>query len=81
MVNDVRRAYFYAKTHRDIYIELPAEDLEGNKDMPGKLNLSLYGTRDAAPNWQEHLSVHLEKIGFIRGVGHPSIYHHPARAL
>ena len=28
MVNDVRRAYFYAKTHRDIYIELPAEDLE-----------------------------------------------------
>ena len=23
MVNDVRRAYFYAKTSRDIYIELP----------------------------------------------------------
>ena len=26
MVNDVRRAYFDAPTHRDIYIELPAGD-------------------------------------------------------
>ena len=35
MVNDVRRAYFYAKASRDIYIELPAEDTDGNKDMLG----------------------------------------------
>ena len=26
MVNDVRRAYFYAKATRDVYIELPKED-------------------------------------------------------
>ena len=81
MVNDVRRAYFYAPTHRDIYIELPAEDREGSKDQLGKLNLSLYGTRDAASNWQEHLSSHLEKIGFVRGIGHPSVFHHPGKGL
>ena len=65
MVNDVRRAYFYAWTHRDIYIELPAEEREGGKDQLDKLNLSLYGTRDAASIWQEHLSANLEKIGFM----------------
>ena len=81
MINDVRRAYFYAKTHRDIYVELPAEDTEGSKDQLGKLNLSLYGTRDAASNWQKHLTKHLEEIGFISGIGHPSVYHHKARGL
>ena len=28
MVNDVRRAYVYAKATRDVYIELPQEDLD-----------------------------------------------------
>ena len=81
MVNDVRRAYFYAKTNRELYIELPKEDTEAGWDEVGKLNLSLYGTRDAAKNWQEHLSRHLEEIGFVRGVGHPSVYYHPSRGL
>ena len=52
-----------------------------SKDQLGKLNLSLYGTRGAASNWQEHLSVHLEKIGFIRGVGHPSVHSRPEKGL
>ena len=81
MVNDVRRAYFYAPTHRDIYIALPPEDREGNRDQLGRLNLSLYGTRDAASNWQEHLSAHLISHGFVRGIGHPSVFHHPTRGL
>ena len=81
MVNDVRRAYFYAKTHRDIYVELPPEDTEAVGDQIGKLNLSLYGTRDAASNWQEHLSAQLEGIGFTRGAGHPSVFHHKERGL
>ena len=81
MVNDVRRAYFSAPMHRDIYIEPPPEDREGTRDQLGKLNLSLYGTRDAASNWQEHLAVHLVRNGFVRGIGHPSIFHHPTRGL
>ena len=81
MINDVRRAYFYAKATRDIYIEIPAEDPEASPGKLGKLRLCLYGTRDAAKGWQEELSAHLEKIGFKRGVGHPSVFYHPERDL
>ena len=48
MVNDVRRAYFYARIKRDVYIELPKEDPMHGKGMLGKLRLCLYGIRDAA---------------------------------
>ena len=65
MINDVRRAYFYAKIQRDVYIELPKEDPDHGKGLLGKLKLCLYGTRDAAKGWQETLSAHLESIGFI----------------
>ena len=42
--------------------------------MVGKLRLCLYGTRDAALNWQDTLSKHLVDIGFKRGVGFPSVF-------
>ncbi len=49
---DVRRAYFYASARSDIYVEILEEDREpGDENKVGKLNLSLYGTRDAAQNW------------------------------
>ena len=51
MVNDVSRAYFYAKCTRCMYSELPAEDFKGTPDMLGRLLLCLYGTRDAALSW------------------------------
>ena len=77
MVNDVSRAYFYAKMTRPLYIEIPAEDPNASPDMLGRLRLCLYGTRDAALNWQQTLSDHLVENGFVRGVGHPSVFHHP----
>ena len=77
----MKRAYFYALAKRDLYIELPAEDLEGDKSMLGKLRLNLYGTRDGASNWQEHLVNHLLGIGFERGVGHPSVFWHASRKI
>ena len=80
MVNDVARAYFYAKIQRDVYIELPNED-EMHGKMLGKLKLCLYGTRDAAKGWQETLSAHLETIGFKRGRGHPCVFYHPERDI
>ena len=52
MVNDVSRAYFFAKMTRLLYIEIPAEDPNANPDMLGRLRLCLYGTRDAALDWQ-----------------------------
>ena len=81
MVNDVRRAYFHAKITRDVFIELPDEDPDHGADLVGKLRLCLYGTRDAAKGWQETLSSHLVSLGFVRGVGHPSVFHHPEKDL
>ena len=81
MINDVRRAYFYAPATRDIYIEIPKEDPDAGPQVLGKLRLCLYGTRDAAKGWQEALSSHLEKIGYTRGVGHPSVFYHPDRQI
>ena len=52
MATDVKRAYFYAPASRPMYIEVPEEDqVEGEGDVVGELQLSLYGTRDAAVNW------------------------------
>ena len=48
---DVRRAYFHAKARRVVYVDLPDEDWEPG--MCGRLNKSMYGTRDAAQNWEE----------------------------
>ena len=48
----IRRAYFYAKSRRDTFITIPAEDWEpGDEGRCGRLRVSLYGTRDAAGNW------------------------------
>ena len=77
MINDVSRAYFHAEATRCMYIELPREDPLDDPNMLGRLRLCLYGTRNAALNWQRTLSDHLTKIGFRRGVGHPSVFHHP----
>ena len=81
MVNDVSRAYFYAKCSRVIYIELPKEDPEAHPDYLGRLRLCLYGTRDAALTWQQTLSDHLIECGFVRGVGHPSVFHHVQKKI
>jgi len=77
MINDVRRAYFYAKINRVVFIELPKEDPKYGTGLLGKLRLCLYGTRDAAKVWQETLSAHLVSIVFERGRGHPSCFGTP----
>ena len=65
MISDVRRAYFYAEATRDLFIKLPEEDdMYGQGDLVGKLRLCLYGTRDAALNWQQTLSDHVVEAGF-----------------
>lgn len=45
---DIKRAYFYAPAKRDVYVRLPMEDFDEGKC--GKLNKSMYGTRDASLN-------------------------------
>ena len=65
MTLDVKRAYFYARSRRPVYIEIPIEDFEpGGEHMVGRLNLSLYGTRDAAQNWTREYTEFLGKYWF-----------------
>merc|ERR1711884_819928 len=49
IVTDVSRAFFYAKAIRPVYVKLAPEDcLPGEEGLCGKLQHSMYGTRDAA---------------------------------
>ena len=71
---DVKRAYFYAPARRPIYIELPVEDrLPGEEDHVAQLNLSLYGTRDAAQNWEAEYSSFMKDVGFKSGLTSPCL--------
>ena len=75
---DVSRAYFYAAASRAVYVTLTEEDQEeGDEGLCGKLNVSMYGTRDAATNWAEEYSETLKKVGYRRGVSNPCLFWHP----
>ena len=59
MINDVDRAFFEAPAVRQVCVELPDEDLTSSDrslDRVGHLQMSLYGTRDAAMDWQEEVA-------------------------
>ena len=76
---DVRRAYFHANARRRVFVKLPQEDAcEG---MCGLLEKSMYGTRDAAQNWEVAYAEFMWKVGFRRGEGMPCVFHHPLRNL
>ena len=44
--------------------------------MCARLKYSLYGTRDAAQNWQLHVVKVMKKIGFTQGKTNPCVFHH-----
>ena len=73
-VIDVRRAYFHAMARRDVYVDLPEED--GSPGMCGKLIKSLYGTRDAAQNWENEYINFMKEVGFDSGISSPCIFEH-----
>ena len=72
---DVSRAYFYAPSRRPVFVKLPEEDDEPG--MCGRLNVSMYGTQDAASNWEHKYATHLIENGFIRGKSSPCVFWHP----
>ena len=81
LIADVKRAFFNAFVKRTVFIELPPEDQVDGEDMIGELIRSLYGTRDAPVNWQEHLTEHLEEIGFVTGKYNSCVFQHPYRQI
>ena len=80
MINDVARAFFEAEATRKVCVEIPEEDKtasDEHRDMVGRLNMSLYGTRDAARNWQDEVARSMRKWGFCRGTYNPCLFYHP----
>ena len=49
--------------------------------MCGELAKSMYGTRDAAQNWEAEYSGFLIALGFRRGVASPCVFFNKSREL
>ena len=82
LLADVSRAFFEADARREICVEVPEEDwIEGEGDVVGYLLKSLYGTRDAAANWQQEVAKAMKAWGFKRGKMYPSTYWNPEKGL
>ena len=82
MVNDIARAFFEAPAKRAVCVELPAEALEeGEGDVVGYLQKSLYGTRDAAANFQAEVKRFMLGLGFEQSQYSASVFWHRARGL
>jgi hypothetical protein len=76
---DVRRAYFNAKARRPVYVKLPPEDEESG--LCGKLMKAMYGTRDAAQNWEAEYTSFMTQVGFSQGKYSPCVFHHKERGI
>ena len=82
MIQDVKKAYFYAWATRKIYVEIPEEDWEaGDEKRCAMLLRSLYGTRDAAFNWAACYTEALVELGFTKGASSPCTFWHPSRNI
>ena len=72
---DVKRAYFYAAARSKICIEIAMENWQpGDAAKVAKLNLSFYGTRDAAQTWTEEYARILLELGFVAGLPRPATF-------
>ena len=84
MSSGVNQAYFYTEAQYDICIEIPNEDRvpeDDTNDIIAKLNLSMYGTREAASAWQAKVSDVMKRAGFVKSIINPYIFHHGAKAI
>ena len=71
---DVSRAHFHSPSRREVYVELCDED-----NSPGqcaRLEKSMYGTRDAASNWEQFYSNSMKEGGMVAGQYSPCLFRH-----
>ena len=62
---DGSRSYFHVKAQRPLLVTLQAEDCSGkDKGKIGLLKKSMYGTRDAASDWERDWQGHLANSGY-----------------
>ena len=82
MVLDVKKAFLYGATQRNVYIRLPAEDARaGEKGIVGKLDKAMYGTRDAPLVWRQEVKKTLEALDFYGSTASPCVYRHRTKDL
>ena len=74
---DIKKAYLNAKVREPTYIQLPPELSRLHPGMFARMNVSLYGTRAAASNWERCYSDLFIGHGFVKGVGAPNVFRHP----
>ena len=75
MLVDVKRALFYGKARREMYVELPPE-CGAEPGKVGKLLQSIHGTREAGANWGFTITDEFLKLEFEQGHSTPCIYWH-----
>ena len=81
MINDVARAFFEAPMQRLVCVELPPEARVAGCDDVGLLQMSLYGTRDAAANFQAEVRAFMLNAGFRASSYNPCVFYHPVKDL
>ena len=77
MVLDVKRAFLYGDTPRNIIIDLPDEDPKKLPGLVGRLNKAMYGTRDAPAVWQAEVRKTMKELGLIESAVFPCVYFNP----
>eukprot|EP00400_MALV-I_sp_L67-5_P000255 gene255-biopygen667 len=78
MLLDISRAYFLALARRKLYVRLPPE-ADAPSGTCGRLLRSMYGTRDAAQNWEYHYREVLVALGFRPALTSPCVFVHDDR--
>ena len=77
ITSNVSRAYFHAKAQRPVLTRLPVEDrMCTDVGKVGLMKKSMYGTRDAASNWERDWPVHVRNWGFQHGLSSRNLFHH-----
>ena len=76
---DVKKAYLNADCVREVYVRLPEESHQ--EGMCARLKKSLYGTRDAAQNWEAEYTKTLASLGFRVGQACPCAFWHEGRDI
>ena len=77
LVSDVSRAFFEAAARRKVAVILPDDALEPGEnkdDVVGVLKQSLFGTRDAAVNFQREVKAMMENAGLTQLNYNASLY-------
>ena len=69
---DVKKARLNADVKRPICVRLPPGDQESG--LCARLNVSMYGIRDAVQKWEREYTNMLRGLGYRRGAAHPCLF-------